>query len=292
MISARVVTSMLVVMSAAAFASAQATTVDLTSGTSGSLVFGQSFNETRGVAVTVQGASDLGLTSMTLRGLTITSPSATVGARVYQNSTQALIASADVAVSTGSFQDVTVPITAVLTAGRTYRLCFTVITDPGSGSGIVFDPNPPGTGGFPYTESTGLLVVVQAYSTANDEFPNIQNIFVPRISAELFPGGVAVPQPALGASAWVLEPVRPNPVSESGEVDFELPQRSRVELDQFSAAGQRVQRYQAVLDQGRHTVPLFVRGVRPGLYFIRFDAYAETGELRFRTTRKFVVLGR
>src|SRR5437667_14730 len=79
--------------------SARATTVDLTSGTSGSNTGGlQTFNETRGVDVTVQGAADLVLASMTLRGLYIGTASAVLGARVYDSGTHALVSSVDATV--------------------------------------------------------------------------------------------------------------------------------------------------------------------------------------------------
>lgn len=186
----RTIASMAVILVTAITTAAGATTVDLTSGTSGTLFGGQSFNETRGVDVTVQGVDAQVLSSMTLRGLNIGTPSGTVGARVYHTGTQALIASANMAVSSGSNQTVSMPISAVLAAGGTYRLCFFVSAGTNGGSGTMFDPNPPSVGGFPYTESTGTLVVVQAYSTIADAFPNNQNIFVPLISAELTPGSV------------------------------------------------------------------------------------------------------
>jgi hypothetical protein len=170
---------------AASAGSAGAVSVDLTSGTSGTLVLGQSFNETRGVDVTVQGSEAQVLTSMTLRGLNIGTPTGTVGARVYQSGTGLLLASGSTAVTSGTNQTVTVPISAVLAAGGTYRLSFFVSAGFSGGSGTMFDPSPAGTGGFPYTESTGTLVIVQAYSIGFDAYPTNQNIFVPLISAEL-----------------------------------------------------------------------------------------------------------
>lgn len=171
---------------------AGATTVDLTSGTSGTIWMGQSFNETRGVDVTLQGSSPHVLSSMTLRGLNISEPSGTLGARVYDSATHTLLATADVAVPKGSNQTLTVPIAVVLAAGGTYRLCFFVSAGFTGGSGTMFDPAPPSVGGFPYTESTGTLVINQAYSTGSDAFPSSNNFFVPLISAELTPGSVPV----------------------------------------------------------------------------------------------------
>src|SRR5262245_23950085 len=92
--------------------SSMATTIDLWTGTLGEIRFGQSFNETRGVDVTVQGADAQGLSSMTLAGLNVNDGPATLGARVYDSSTQALIASTTVPVPMGGDQTITVPVSA------------------------------------------------------------------------------------------------------------------------------------------------------------------------------------
>jgi len=163
------------------------TTADLTSGTTGNLTaVAQSFNETRGVDVTVSGGGDEGVQSMTLKGLYISTASALVGARIYNSGTSSLVASADTAVTTGSNLTVTVPLSATLTAGASYRLSFFVSAGGFGGSGIMFDPNPPSLGGFPYTESTGTLTINQAYSTSSDAFPANANIFVPQITLNRF----------------------------------------------------------------------------------------------------------
>lgn len=73
-----------------------ATPIVLTSGTSGSLMIGQSYNETRGVDVTVLTSGALVVTSMQLDGLRIGAASlAHVGARIYDSGTTLLLASAD-----------------------------------------------------------------------------------------------------------------------------------------------------------------------------------------------------
>src|SRR5271170_7220420 len=82
-------------------ASAQET-INLTSGTGGSLTgVPQSYNETRGVDVTVLSGTDLLVESMTLVGFDGSgiATAAVLGARIYDTSTQLLIASADVTTS-------------------------------------------------------------------------------------------------------------------------------------------------------------------------------------------------
>jgi len=149
------------------------TTIDLTSGTSGSLTgVAQSYNETRGVDVTVLSSSDLHVTSMTLDGLQGGGAiSAFVGARIYNSSSSLLIASAGVTISSSG--SVVVPISATLVAGGNYRVAFYVQTTPLSlASAYVFDPAPLGLGGFPYTETTGLLRINSPHQIATDSFPS------------------------------------------------------------------------------------------------------------------------
>jgi hypothetical protein len=170
-----------------------ATPIVLTSGTSGSTVFGQSYNETRGVDLTVLTSGNLGVTSMQLDGLSIgAASSALVGARIYDSGTTLLLASANTTIVSSGV--VSLPIFANLSSGGTYRLAFYVETDPSQlGSGTFFDPNPPGSGGsFPYTESLGLLRINNAYSIVSDSFPSTQNFFVPQITVQ----ATAVPEPS------------------------------------------------------------------------------------------------
>jgi hypothetical protein len=265
--------------------------VDLTAGPSGSTTpVPQSFNETRGVDMRLEGPDDLYLDRMTLNGLYISTPTATVGARVYGSGAQ-LLASANVGVTSGANQSVTVPITAYLAAGSTYRVCFFVNAGGSGGSGRMFDPDPPSVGGFPYVEGTGTIRVLAAYSTAADAFPTNANIFVPLMTLCVQSGLVDVPAPDAGNGRWEVSAVRPNPVVDSATLDFRLPERSRVVLEQFSVTGARVARKETVLDPGRHSLSVSSRSMREGVYFLRCNAYAPSGELRFTTSRKIAVLG-
>jgi hypothetical protein len=181
--------------------SARAITVDLTSGTTGAIV-SASFEETRGVTALVLSGVDLNLVSMRLDGFNIglgpsgTGTRGTVGARVYDDVSRVLIASADVAVPIGRSQSVTIPINALLASGSAYRLAFFIDNlDPDAGAGgNVFDPGPDGYPGFPYVESTGLLRLTGAWdrpAPQPDSFPDIENIYVPLMSLEVLP----VPEP-------------------------------------------------------------------------------------------------
>ncbi len=155
--------------------------IHLTSGPAGTFLPGQSYNETRAVDARVLSASAISLTAMRLDALSIGSAtSATVGARVY-DSVGSLIASADVVVTSGG--TVTIPIAVTLASGSVHRLGFYVVTNPPSlASATVFDPNPPGIGGFPYVESTGKLRIEGAWSGASDSFPFNMNTAVPEIT--------------------------------------------------------------------------------------------------------------
>ncbi len=159
-----------------------ASTIDLASGAAGTFTpVPQSFNETRGVDVTVLSPTGIHVSTMTLDGLFIGgASSANVGARIYKSSNGALVASANATVtSSGS---VAVPIAATLPSGGSFRISFYVATTPPSqGSGTMFDPNPPSIGGFPYIESSGVLRINAAYSLSMDTFPTNANIFVPLV---------------------------------------------------------------------------------------------------------------
>jgi hypothetical protein len=173
------------------YVAASGTTLDLTSGTTGTVFFNQSFNsETRGVDVTVLGASNLNVISMTLKEFNITKPGhLRMGARIYQ-STGSLLASADATVPSGFDQSVTIPISATLIAGNSYRLAFFIPEGPpGGNSGDMFDPDPREDFGSPYNELNGFLRINAAYSIIADEFPALPNIFVPMIVVEVEAGG-------------------------------------------------------------------------------------------------------
>jgi hypothetical protein len=265
--------------------------VDLTDGPSGQDDFAQSFEETRGVDVTVLGTRALSVTSMTLRGLNLGVAQSTVGARIYDSGTHALVATANAVVAGGTGLSVTVPIAASLVGGASYRLCFFVDAGGSGGSVTVFDPNPPSVGDFPYTESTSSFQVTQAYDSPGDGFPTGPNTLVPLITVQI--GAlVGVPPSSPGDGRWALGPVRPDPLTAQGAVEFTVAKRSRVEVERFTAAGKRLGLSTSVMEPGPHSVPLGGQGMKPGVYFVRLSAYSDDGALSFRSARKFVVVAR
>ncbi|HKQ48756.1 MAG TPA: thrombospondin type 3 repeat-containing protein [Phycisphaerae bacterium] len=168
--------------------SARATPVSLISGPSGTFPGGQSFNETRGVDVTVLSGTNQVLSSMRLDGLSIGSAtSAFVGARVYDSASTLLLASGNTTIFSSG--PVTIPISVTLQSGASYRVAFYVATTPASqGSGTFFDPSPLGPGGIPYVESLGLFRVNSVHLISTDSFPsNTGASLVTQITLEVAP---------------------------------------------------------------------------------------------------------
>ena len=172
--------------------SASAMTIDMTSGTSGTVSFNQSFNETRGVDINILGSS-LIVSSMTLNVFDINTSTGAVGARIYNND-GSLRASANVNVSSGADQSVSIPISSLLYGGSTYRLGFFIDVGSNGGAADLFDPNPPGYSVTPYTDSTGTVQVTGAFADPNDVYPTTSNTSMPYMTME----AKTVPEPATG----------------------------------------------------------------------------------------------
>lgn len=187
------------VISLVAFVTSPASgvSIDLTSGPTGTTYLNQSFNETRGVEVSIVGGNDLQVTAMTLKRFDINTDSGgTVGARIY-DSLGNLLARTNQIVGFGADQSVTIAISALLQNGDTYRLAFFVSTDNWGGNADLFDPDPPNSMQFfPFTDSTHNMQILQYYSEILDAFPTKQNIGLPFITVEANP----VPEP----SAYLL----------------------------------------------------------------------------------------
>jgi hypothetical protein len=162
--------------------------IDLIAGTTGTLFNNQSFNETRAVDVEVVSGVSLQVQSMSLREFNIGSGTGVVGARIYDSDSGGLIASANQTVGAGFDQSVTIPLSATLDSGETYRVGFFIVTDPlGQGSGDGLDADPAGLSINPYIEPTGSLRIIQAYQIASDNFPTNLNGLLPLITVEANP---------------------------------------------------------------------------------------------------------
>jgi hypothetical protein len=157
-----------------------ADTVDLTSGSTGSFSPGQSFNETRAVDVTVLSGQDVAISSMTLAGLRIcgiTTPSPILGARIYDDLGN-LLAAANVPPTVScDYFSISIPISATLTSGKSYRIGFYVYVGSG-GSGTFWLP------AFPYVESKGWLQINSAWESPADAYPTNTNQAVPQITLD------------------------------------------------------------------------------------------------------------
>ena len=188
--------------------------INLASGTTGTTTgVPQSYNENRGVDVTVLSKLDLKISSMTLsKFFPNPGDTAWVGARIYNSSTGTLLMSSPTYTLTNTTgANITVPMSYTLTAGGTYRLSF-----------YGWGPHPPtinsGDGflpqSFPYTESSGLLQINQAYDIATDVMPSNVNLEVPLITLNLATTGIDE------ISLFAVNSVYPNPANQSATVKF------------------------------------------------------------------------
>jgi hypothetical protein len=140
--------------------------VDITGGTTGTIVPDETFDTTWAAQVTVLTNLDLVVSSMTLRDFTVPQSPATsnrVGARIYLVSSGELVASNEVVVRVGSVQSVTVPISARLFSGATYRVGFFIDNEGAVGRlADGFAPDPLGIA-LPYPDASGFFFVNGGY---------------------------------------------------------------------------------------------------------------------------------
>ena len=131
--------------------------INLAAGSGGTIMVpAQSYNENRGVNITVIGPNALHVQSMRLDGLNVYG-TASLSARIY-NGSCAVIASGSATTSGGNHLSVTIPISGTLAVGQSYRLAIDVLTTPmWQGSGDLFVNNH-----FPYVEPSGNLRINNA----------------------------------------------------------------------------------------------------------------------------------
>ncbi len=76
---------------------------------------------------------------------------------------------------------VTIPVTATLAAGTSYRIGFYVETTPlSAASGALFQP-----GAFPYVEDAGVFRINSAHAVGANAFPANPNLFAPQMTIEI-----------------------------------------------------------------------------------------------------------
>jgi hypothetical protein len=155
--------------------------------TTGCAVGVQLLNQTRAAQVTVlPGLGPVLVQSITLYDLNIAAdPSwTTVRAKIY-NSDGTLNASAQISVSpTTPQQEVTIPISATLVEGGTFRVGFYVSTSTGNPVPATFlvptgwqsPSNSP-----PYNETTGFFKIESSWESPGDTFPSNNSLNVPKI---------------------------------------------------------------------------------------------------------------
>ena len=174
--------------------------INLASGTTGTTTgVPQSYNENRGIDITVLSKIDLKINSMTLsKFFPNPGDTAWVGARIYNSSTAALLISSPTYTLTSTTgANITVPMSYTLTAGGTYRVSFYGWGPhpPTKNYGAMFQPQ-----AFPYTESSGLVQINQAYDVASDVMPSNTNIY----------------SLAVTNYAWMIETEKEEPIQMSG----------------------------------------------------------------------------
>jgi len=159
----------------------------LVAGIAGTLHNVQSFSGTRAVDVTAISKTDHIIEGFTIDGLNFEGAnSAFVGARIYNSATKKLLACSNVTVPGGSNRvTVTIPISATLIPGQSYRLGCYIKTEPlGKDLGDFFqatafsDINDP----KPYNEASGMFTINSAYSIESDVFPSVKSTLIPQMS--------------------------------------------------------------------------------------------------------------
>jgi hypothetical protein len=157
--------------------------INLASGAGSTTGVPQSFNETRGVDITILSSTNINVQSVTLHGFfsgLLGQDTAYVGVRIYNSSTAALLASTPYdTVYNIAGGDVTIPFVYTLISGNTYRFSFFCggPNPPTHNSAYLFLPI-----SFPYIENSGSLQIVHAYAYPADVFPSNTNMGVPLIT--------------------------------------------------------------------------------------------------------------
>ena len=236
--------------------------INLATGGGGTITgVAQSYNENRGAEVLVLSAVNIPIQSITLGGFYCGSnggtDSAYLGARIYNSSTAALLASANDSVYNIQGTTVTIPISYTLVSGKKYRISVYAWGPhaPTGNSGLMYDPAT-----LPYTEPSGMLKINHGYDVYNDTMPYNTNIYVPLLTLNVAITGVDESNPA------TLFSIYPNPFSTQAILKFNNPAKEMFTLSIFNLQGQLVETEGNIIAD---YVAIDRKNLRSGIYFFQ-----------------------
>jgi hypothetical protein len=236
----------------------------------------QSYNENRGAEIVVLSAANITVQSITLSGFFCGSnggtDSAYLGARIYNSTTTALLASANDSVHNIFNTNVTIPISYTLISGNTYRISVYAWGPhpPTGNSGLMYHPAT-----LPYVEPTGALQINHGYDGYGDTMPNFNNIYIPLMTLNTIPTGVAQLNEANTFSVY------PNPFSEQAILKFNNPGKIKFSCYIYNALGVLVKTEEDIFSD---SITINRKNMSKGLYF--FQLTNENSEV---TSGRFAV---
>jgi len=194
---------------------------------------------------------------------------AIIGARIYNSSTSTLLYSHDTTVYNIYYGPVSMPLSFILDPGQTYRIGYYCSGNNSDNSADMFHPS-----AFPYTESSGVLRINQAYELLQDGMPVNMNIFVPLIVLNYDTVSITGLPHLVPADPEVT--LFPNPVNHSGQLHI-YSGFSFVDADILNAFGQVMMRKEKMPS----SLPIDVAGLSAGIYFVRIHADGKDFVLKF-----------
>jgi hypothetical protein len=236
--------------------------INLATGGGGSTTgVGQSYNENRGAEIVVLSASNIMVQSLTLSGFFCGSnggtDSAYLGVRIYNSATTALLASANDSVHNIFNSNVTIPISYTLISGNSYRISVYAWGPhpPTGNSGLMYHP-----ANLPYTEPTGALQIIHGYDGYGDTMPNTNNIYIPLMTLNTIPTGMAQVNEASTFSVY------PNPFSEQAILKFNNPGKIKFSFYIYNTQGLLVKTEEDIFSD---IITINRKNLVRGLYFFR-----------------------
>jgi len=223
----------------------------------------------RGAEIVVLSATNITVQSITLSGFFCGNnggtDSAYLGARIYNSTTSALLASANDSVHNIFNSNVTIPISYTLISGSTYRVSVYAWGPhpPTGNSGLMYHPAT-----LPYTEPTGMLQINHGYDGYGDTMPNANNIYVPLITLNTIPTGITqINDPGIFS-------LYPNPFSQQAILKFNNPDEIKFTFYLYNTQGLLVKTEEAIFSD---IVTINRESLNGGLYF--FQLVSEKNEI-------------